>query len=498
MSNPSAVSLEPTVQWAARNRSLLTRLAAWPALVVALLLYLPTVWYSWAADDHWYVVDKPWSALPGMFNILDPTRFFYRPLSAVSYFLSYELFGPNPHAWHAVNLGWYLLCVWLCFLFMRRLAGAEVAAVGTLLFALHPAHPGAVCWISSLSDVQAATFALLAGWAWLKYRTSGGGWLYLLVVVSITLGLMSKEAATTVPLLLLAGDVLLSGRTLLQRRAFTLLEYSGLLLPLLVYATLKSITLAGGGVILYRPWFDNVGQLVPSMLLYVLHSFGLPIYHLDGGGVVLSLLLIGGLVAVVWWLGKVAWYGLLWLVITLAPVMTTVQATNLTERTVFVPSVGSSLVLGCLLVVLYQRAKAHNFGAGRWLVGIAATLLLLLAVAGTALHSYDWYMAGEINARIIRDFNQLQPELPTEPIVYFRDVPYLYGNAYVVGNRGLNYMLRQAGGPPLRVIDKDFSTPDKFCLPGNTLYFAAAPDGSLTKLADCQQWLDWSGSQQNV
>jgi len=38
-----------------------------------------------------------------------------------SYLLSYKLFGPNPAAWHAVNLLWCLACVYLCFLFARKL-----------------------------------------------------------------------------------------------------------------------------------------------------------------------------------------------------------------------------------------------------------------------------------------------------------------------------------------------------------------------------------------
>ncbi len=87
-----------------------------------------------------------------MFNILDPSRFFYRPLSAVSYFLSYKLFGDNPHAWHAINLLWYLACVYACYTLARWLTDGTIAAVTALLFAVHPLHPGAVAWIASLSD----------------------------------------------------------------------------------------------------------------------------------------------------------------------------------------------------------------------------------------------------------------------------------------------------------------------------------------------------------
>ena len=474
--------------------SLLSRLAAWPALLIAALLYLPTVGYSWAADDHWYLVDKPWSVVPGMFNLLDTSRFFYRPLSALSYLLSYKLFGPNPAAWHAINLLWYLTCVYLCFLFARKLLGLEAAVLGSLFFAAHPAHPGAVAWVSSLSDVQAASFALLAAWAWLLYRERGRAGYYWLTSGAVVFALLSKEAAAALPLVLLVGDLLLGWRTRWRRRWWTLAQYVGLLLPLLVYFTLKSVALSNGGVVLYKLWFtSDPWQLLPSTLTYVLNSFGLPVYYLDGLGVALSLLLVVGLGLVSWRMGATACYLLAWVLLMLGPVVLNIKATNLTERTVFLPSVGSSLLLGLLLVTAYRKIAVQR--PARWLLGAAVGGLLLLAVAGTIVHNYDWYQAGQINARIISDFRRLQPSVPADAIVYFRGVPYLYGNAYVVGNRGLNYMLRQPNGSLLRVIDKDFSPPDKYCLPGNTFYFAVAADGSVTKLADCQTWLEWRGEQ---
>jgi len=61
----------------------------------------------------------------------------------------------------------------------------------------------------------------------------------------------------------------------------------------------------------------------------------------------------------------------------------------------------------------------------------------------------------------------------------------------------LRYMLRQPNGALPRVIDMVGHTdPAKYCLAGDSSYFAVAPDGGLTRLASCQAWLDWPGVSQ--
>jgi len=469
------------------------RLGVWPALLTALALYLPTLAFSWAADDHWYVVAKPWSAIPGMFNIFDHTRFFYRPLSAVSYLLNYELFGPNPGGWHAVNLLWYLACVYLAYLFYRRLTSTGLASIAALLFAIQPVHPGAVSWIAALADLQATSFVLLAGWAWLSYRQQPSRAAYLLTFAAVTLALLSKEAAVALVPALLLGDLLLYGKELGRHKWRSLAEYVGIGLPLVIYLSLRFFNLANGGVVLYNFWWqDRPGDFWISNLLYLLNSFGIQLYELTAGQVLLCGLVIIASLLLVWRLGRVAVFMLLWVPLTLAPVVPYLTAISFPPgRTVLLPSVGASLLLALLLGYLYQRAQA-GIRLSRWLGAVSGMLVVTGWLVGAALHNYDWYQAGEINKRIISDFHRLQPVVAADAIIYFRDVPYEHGIATVVGNRGLRYMLRQPNGALPRVIDMvGYTDPAKYCLAGDTSYFAAAPDGGLTRLASCQAWLDW-------
>jgi protein O-mannosyl-transferase len=87
--------------------------------------------------------------------------YLWRPLTSTVYQIWGELFGRSPGPFRVLAALAHLLNVGLVGLASRRLgAGPRAAAVGALVFALHPLGPDAVCWISDLYDVMAASFLL--------------------------------------------------------------------------------------------------------------------------------------------------------------------------------------------------------------------------------------------------------------------------------------------------------------------------------------------------
>jgi tetratricopeptide (TPR) repeat protein len=87
----------------------------------------------------------------------------YQPLHIASYQLDRALWGLDPVGSHLFNLLLYALGVCLLFRFLERLgAAAWVAALGTLLFALHPSHVESVVWISGRKDVLSLVFVAAA------------------------------------------------------------------------------------------------------------------------------------------------------------------------------------------------------------------------------------------------------------------------------------------------------------------------------------------------
>lgn len=136
----------------------------------------------------------------------------YRPLVQVSYLLEGATVGFIPAVSHLVNLLLHLCAVLLLHAFLLRLQVPSGAALaGAALFGVHPALLDAAVWISGRTDVLAALFVLAGLLAGLRAGARGEGPLgrsTLFLGACYLLGLLSKEMAGTLPLLLL----LLQGR----------------------------------------------------------------------------------------------------------------------------------------------------------------------------------------------------------------------------------------------------------------------------------------------
>ncbi len=114
------------------------------------LANLPQIWLS----DWWLEFDAP---------IQDPSRDrLYRPLTMFSFALNYAADGLRPLGYHAVNVALHALCCALVWRLTRRLTGRdEIAAIASVLFAVHPIHVEAVANVVGRAEVLAALFLLL-------------------------------------------------------------------------------------------------------------------------------------------------------------------------------------------------------------------------------------------------------------------------------------------------------------------------------------------------
>jgi 4-amino-4-deoxy-L-arabinose transferase-like glycosyltransferase len=77
-----------------------------------------------------------------------------------------------------------------------------------LLFGLHPLQVEGVAWISALSDPLSGLFALLALYAFVRWRERGSRGVPALAALAFGLALLAKEAAVAVLPLALVIDVL--------------------------------------------------------------------------------------------------------------------------------------------------------------------------------------------------------------------------------------------------------------------------------------------------
>ena len=131
----------------------------------------------------------------------------WHPLTWLSHMLDWQLFGPNPAGHHLVSLIFHIANTLFLFVVLKQMTGAIWPSVFVAaLFALHPLHVESVAWVSERKDVLSTFFWLLTMWAYVRYVRHSKIANYLLVVVFLALGLMSKPMLVTLPFVLLLLD----------------------------------------------------------------------------------------------------------------------------------------------------------------------------------------------------------------------------------------------------------------------------------------------------
>jgi tetratricopeptide (TPR) repeat protein len=141
---------------------------------------------------------------------------YYRPLVTLSYILDRHLHGLDPRGFHLTNLLLHLGACLAGFVLLSRLLGALLpAAMGTLLFAVHPSRAEAVAWISGRCDLLMGLFAILAllsFWRALELEGRRRAIALLLGWTAATAAVLSKEAAAVLALLVPTLELLTNPR----------------------------------------------------------------------------------------------------------------------------------------------------------------------------------------------------------------------------------------------------------------------------------------------
>ncbi len=185
--------------------------------LVALVVFLPSIrngFVNW--DDDRNFLDNPSLRGLGADNIEWAFSTFllghYHPLTWLSLELDYALWGLNPAGFHLTNTILHAMtaaCICLLFTELIRLARREDratestiwgAAVGALLFAVHPLRVESVAWASERRDVLSGLFYALTALLYVRGRVKAA-------LGAFVAALLSKVIVTTLPVVLLLVDL---------------------------------------------------------------------------------------------------------------------------------------------------------------------------------------------------------------------------------------------------------------------------------------------------
>jgi hypothetical protein len=362
------------------------RRAALVICAAAIVPYLSTIDDYFVRDDFGVVqllAQKPWSYFPRWFHTswMDQIWGFtpdeVRPFPAVSYQLTALGGASSPVLHHVLNILIHaangLLVAWIA----RAAASLSVqsAALAGLIFVVLPVHTESVAWITGRVDSLPAFFYLASFLAYVRWRGSGSSAhrLYLSSLALFFAALFTKQNTITMVGTLVAYDVLVLRRpwhpvlrSISSYVPFVVMTAGYLWVRYLLFGQVAREGSLGAGTL------ADFGALIERHLIHVVTGryHGSPIAL----WLALATLLIGAAAIARRKLGELLYFGPMWWLIGVAPV---VVAGYSSPRHVYLAAAGWAIVLAIEFDCLLAGAPAPK---RRVAVGVTAIVLLIYVV----------------------------------------------------------------------------------------------------------------------
>ena len=395
-------------------------------LLVCLFLVLSILTVYWQVrnydfvnlDDNVYVTDNPhvkagltlesiaWSFSGG-------NQCNWHPLTWVSHMIDVSLYGLNPGRHHLTNVFFHIINTLLLFLILRRMTNdlwksGFVAA----LFALHPLHVESVAWVSERKDVLCAFFWFSSMWSYFWYTEKPCVSRYMLILLFLIMGIMSKPMIATLPFALLLLDYWPLGRFsstisksqgkgIRQSDLHLVLEKVPLLVIVAASCVVTYLTQKSGGALMdsdVLPFGPRIGNALVSYVRYMgkaiwpqelcafyPHPGSWPLWQTASAAFLLIFISLGALLTV----RKLPYFavGWLWYLGTLVPVIGLVQVGNqsMADRYTYIPAIGIFIIIAWGVPFLFAKWRCR-----KWILATASIALLSILMTTTLLQVQYW------------------------------------------------------------------------------------------------------------
>lgn len=292
----------------------------------------------------------------------------YRPVTALSFFLDYGIWGMNPFGYYLMNLVLHIIAALLVYSLALTVSKTTAAAfLAAVLFGIHPVQAEVVNSIGYRSDSLVVVFYLAAILAYRQFRIAADRRRGLFLGMSLGLfflALFSKESALTLPFILLFYDYWFLTRgslgQFLRRRRKVILAYAAIYI---FYVYVYFQVMANEFYSHFRPlgnWIEQ-GQIMAEILFRYLSALflpwqvdvlpplyappleSIPVWHV----VVTVVFILGMMVFAVrrFAVNRIHAFGVLWFLVTYLPTANILTLLNpFAFRFLYLPSVGFFIV----------------------------------------------------------------------------------------------------------------------------------------------------------
>jgi tetratricopeptide (TPR) repeat protein len=325
----------------------------------------------------------------------------WHPLTWISHMLDCQVFGTDSAAGHHFsNVLIHTASTLLLFLALQLMTGsAWRSAFVAAVFAVHPLRAESVAWISERKDVLGTFFFMLTLLAYAGYAKKKSLLRYVAVVLSLALGLMSKNMLVTLPCVLLLLDYWPLGRLSLQNIRTALPRLLLEKIPLFALSAFSVwITLNVPEEVTANDRFDiptRIANVLDSYVVYVRQTFW-PVDLVANYPVVplplwLQALWLGILVAItavalaLWKKRPYLAVGWLWFAGMLVPVIGIVQISFYAhaDRYTYLPQVGLCIAISWGAAD-FLAARSRKIWPPATLAALVLTTLMFLGWKQTA------------------------------------------------------------------------------------------------------------------
>ena len=347
------------------------------------LIYANSLNNSFVWDDKGHIEQnsfiKDWRNISKLFSkeYFDLTRegfaLSWRPLTTLSYFINYSLWGLSPFGYHLSNLLIHLFNAMLIYLIAYLLfQNRRISFLSGLFFISHPINTETVCVISYNENLLACLFVLLAFYLYVKIKKNKKskktiGFLWFASNLSYLLALFSKEVAIAFPLIIILYDycfVFEKNNTKKITEKVTL-SYASYIVVTLFYLGIRFFLLQDIQNVffpaIFREKFLYVGflKIIVSLidflelLIFPINLCAIPIMRTpESLFESLSLISLGGVIFIgifsflIYRYSKKIFWSLSWVLLNLLPILTIIPFYHLfNERYLYIPSVGFCILL---------------------------------------------------------------------------------------------------------------------------------------------------------
>lgn len=415
------------------------RLPRWPVAVVLGVVvgaYANAIPNGFAFDDSEQILANVWLTdvrYLGRIFLSDVWAFrpgfvsnYYRPLMHVFYLATYQLFGPRPWAFHALSVLLHACNAVLVLFLARRVVGhphgkgpgsaarALPGLAAGVLFGVHPVNTEAVAWAAGIPELSYSFFVLLALLMHIDAAEGrhGARWA---AGVAFMMALLCKETALALLPLIAALECTWREPPQLGvvRRCLPLAAALG------IYGVLRLAAIGGLGGMPPLPPYAGMGRTLYAanalrfLALYLgklvwpvpLNAFHViePLVSPLAWQACVSALVIGASVVATALAGRRRHVACLALVVVIVPLLPTLLVpiyshVPFSERYLYLPSVGLSLLVALLLQALDRRG-ARALAAGMAAIVVLAAVLTVATARRNRVWRDDLTLFADVTAK---------------------------------------------------------------------------------------------------